>query len=241
MHTAVSIPQDYIFQPKTNSNRFVAFFDILGFKSIVEKYPAQEVVDKIKNLLIPSLNQSVNSVWIADKVKYISVSDSIILYTVDDSEVSCMNMFIACNKIMKEAFDIGFPLRGAISYGEFVVDDNVFVGKAYNDAVEYEKVQKWSGCVVTPSCLNIKHQYHLTPNPFDVYTTEYDCPIGKQKQKMNVMSMWVQWHEQGKPCVDDYFPEVDLNMDKSQLSDISYKIENTREFYENVKCKVSLS
>lgn len=92
IHTGVSMPQDYIFQPKISSNRFVAFFDILGFKSIVDKYPAQEVVDKIKNLLLPSLNQSVNSVWIADKVKYISVSDSIILYTVDDSEVSCMNM-----------------------------------------------------------------------------------------------------------------------------------------------------
>lgn len=92
VHTGVIMPQDYIFQPKTSSNRFVAFFDILGFKSIVAEYPAQEVVDKIKNLLIPSLNQSVNSVWNADKVKYISVSDSIILYTVDDSEVSCMNM-----------------------------------------------------------------------------------------------------------------------------------------------------
>lgn len=46
------------------------------------------------------------------------------------------------------------PFRGAIGYGDLIVDsdDGIFVGEAIEDAYRAEQSQAWLGCILTQEC-----------------------------------------------------------------------------------------
>ncbi|MCB2426785.1 hypothetical protein [Methylophaga pinxianii] len=46
----------------------------------------------------------------------------------------------------------GFLLRGAISVGDFLHDENTLIGPAITDSAEWFEEADWFGCITTPSC-----------------------------------------------------------------------------------------
>jgi hypothetical protein len=232
-HEATILDTNHILKPLTNDKKFVAFFDILGFSNIVRKRDIKILSTIITEVLLPGIEDSVQGVYIPDKVKISNVSDSIILYTIDDSVNSCLLLLIACNKLMSTCFKIQFPLRGAVAYGEFIADDKHFVGKALVDAVDYEKKQQWSGCLVTPDCAEtIKNSYYVSRNPLDMQTIDYQVPLkcGERVKYYYALRMWVDLIGDTNIDVKKYFPVSD-NLGENELS----KQQNTQEFINFVK------
>jgi hypothetical protein len=84
-------------------------------------------------------------------VEYAYFSDSILLWCPLAREY--VSAFLSrCLEVFCESLALGMPLRGAITWGEAVLDreKSVFLGDPLAQAVELEKVQEWLGVMVAP-------------------------------------------------------------------------------------------
>jgi len=138
-----------------SGNRFVAFFDLLGFSSWIDDEGSLEVFTYVRgflNLMIrASLPGSVvhpdMSVELTESnMGFINFSDSIVFYSRDDSEECFETMLKVCGEFMNGVIcGPSRMMRGAIAHGEFFADpaSNAYVGKALIDAYRLEEAQDW--------------------------------------------------------------------------------------------------
>ena len=145
------------------TKRTVAFIDILGFKGIVDASSADELGEKFTNVIgktLPALNGKIGDFpneptffpnYPRDRPYCISFafSDSIILISNDESEESCLALLIYSLRVSQILIGYGFPVRGAITFGEMYVDreNSLFLGKALTRAYTVEQRQNWIGLV----------------------------------------------------------------------------------------------
>ena len=152
----------------TEGERFVAFFDILGFSSWVESTGSKEVFTYVRgfyNLMVRSslpgsiVNQDMSVELHKSDIGYINFSDSIFFYSVDDSYQCLKTMLRVCGEFMNVVIcGPSRMLRGAIAHGEFYADPeaNAYVGKALIDAYRLEEEQDWLGLSLHESVEKIK-------------------------------------------------------------------------------------
>ncbi len=96
----------------------------------------------------------------------IQFSDTHVFYTEDASEdafeiiIKSSLVFMLMAAIRKHPY---LPLRGAINYGDFRVDqeNSIFVGKALRDAYVFEKSQEWMGCFLSDLCYEQVKNYEI--------------------------------------------------------------------------------
>lgn len=157
--------------------RYVAFFDILGFKNWIESEGSRNVFEYIRrflNLMIRSSlpNSKVNSDMSVNvgesNIFYINFSDSIVFYTKDDTYDSFSTIIKVCAQFINIVIcGPSRSIRGAISVGEFYADpeSNAFVGQALIDAYHLEEQQDWLGVCLhndiidTPNFLKAKNEF----------------------------------------------------------------------------------
>ena len=114
----------------TEGERFVAFFDILGFSSWVESVGSKEVFTYVRgfyNLMVRSslpgsiVNQDMSVKLQKSDIGYINFSDSIFFYSVDDSYQCLKPMLRVCGEFMNVVIcGPSRMLRGAISMESFM-------------------------------------------------------------------------------------------------------------------------
>ncbi len=56
-----------------------------------------------------------------------------------------------CAVLLRQMFDVGLPLRGCVSFGEFFIQDTYFAGQPIIDAYQHSESLDLSGCVLAPS------------------------------------------------------------------------------------------
>jgi hypothetical protein len=56
-----------------------------------------------------------------------------------------------CAVLLRQMFDVGLPLRGGVSFGEFFIQDTYFAGQPIIDAYRHSESLELSGCVLAPS------------------------------------------------------------------------------------------
>jgi hypothetical protein len=154
---------------------FLGFFDILGYTQIILNNnihkTAQFVSDTLVN--IPhDINQALltrdapngngesngeSREWEAmlDKVKWVVFSDSILLSMPFDPHgdtIYILHHYLAfatvCASLLNRTFRAGFPIRGAISVGEFFIEDRCFAGRPIISAYALAQALELSGCVL---------------------------------------------------------------------------------------------
>lgn len=129
-------------QKKTN--RFVLFYDILGFKDIVSRRSHDDVLNKLESLNDALKNYSGEKLETAlgkynvqkDQVHIVIFSDSIIVFTKSDESVDAFTVLGVAHAIHTTALASGLAIKGAISYGEVSVDleRSIFFGQPIIDA-----------------------------------------------------------------------------------------------------------
>ena len=141
-----------------NEKRAVAYFDILGFKAKIANTPLEKLSSDYEKIITYTNGEYFveNGMIINKDVchRYI-FSDSIFLFAFDDTEASFID-FLAYSWRMMQLFIVsGFPLRGAITYGEIYAntEKNIFLGKAISDCVLLENKQNWIGAIVSDSVI----------------------------------------------------------------------------------------
>ena len=133
--------------------RAIAYFDILGFKAKVENIPLDQLSQRYEQITKQTDGEfSIKDGEIVSKqvcCRYI-FSDSIFLIAQEDTEQSFVDLFSYAWRMMQMFIAAGFPLRGAITYGDIYVnfEKNIFLGKAISEAAVLEGQQDWIGAVV---------------------------------------------------------------------------------------------
>ncbi len=160
-------------------NRWVAFFDILGFANMVKN--TKNSIDDYH--MLEKYNQAVESLRKTKGYKEGSIckawfSDSFILYSKDDSAVHYTWLSLCARQFICDCIDDHIPLRGAISFGPLLVDseEKVIIGKALIEAYEESEMQDWIGLILTKSAINKIKKYGLS-HPDHVNFVKVGIPI----------------------------------------------------------------
>jgi hypothetical protein len=151
-------------------NSFVAFFDILGFKNLVEKNSHEDLIEIYRESLYVSLDLTdkfTNPIYTAispeeekqsSSIKIFVISDSIILVQENLTILGLYFLIARCQILLGTSLSDGIPLRGAISYGPVSIIENrgtTIVGRGLTRAYTLEASQNWSGGMIDPECFKI--------------------------------------------------------------------------------------
>lgn len=137
------------YNPNHLRNRWVAYFDLLGTKALINSGRYIEVFRSYKN----ALKRSKTQLKSYDNLFRIFFSDTFIIFSKDDTPDSFASIESISRWFMFFLIQAEIPLRGAIACGEFYADDSeqIFFGKALIEAYEYAEQQDWIGLIFTPS------------------------------------------------------------------------------------------
>lgn len=136
--------------------RFVAFFDIMGFKKRVYKdhddlvdrmgYLQQIIgaiegvatkeIEKRNKSITEQVGKNLDEIVIRSYARAVIFSDSILVYTEDDSLSSMYHIFSISGAIAGRAYESDLPLKGAISLGKFTAnfEKSLYIGKPLIEA-----------------------------------------------------------------------------------------------------------
>nr|MDA3939567.1 hypothetical protein [Spirochaetia bacterium] len=128
---------------------------MLGFSHQLSTVPIKELYKTYSDFIDEARNRTFYGTESTDgRTNFASAqifSDSIILVSNKVDDVFNVNNFIgAIHFILEIGFKKNFPLRGAISIGNFILDKerDIFLSKCFPKIVKYESKQEWTGCVI---------------------------------------------------------------------------------------------
>jgi len=124
------------------NDRFVVFLDIMGFKDFVARRSHEDVYNMMMNLFdsksyVARKFKNVTEPTFMDKELYTaSFSDSIVLFSKDNSAESLDVITSSAAYIMHDALLKDIPIKGAMAYGKISVDkeNQIYFGQALIDA-----------------------------------------------------------------------------------------------------------
>lgn len=168
------------YQSEYTKLRYVAFLDVLGFSNIVNSGSAENVYYTLENLLDQEWVES-----LTPKLKTHIFSDSIIIFSEDDSFESAEQIIQFCGALHGNAFACGTLIKGAISFGLFTADHtkNIYFGKPLIDAYNLE-------LEIHASTILLHHSFELRIQSFtdlNTYHKTIETPMkGYSTQHANV-------------------------------------------------------
>lgn len=136
--------------------RYVAHFDMLGMARLSLKKPdaAWSAICNLARAKEESLNLVIEitstKTLIRDRIKSITFSDTIIVFTLRDEVEDLYAIIILCTQLFADALKYNIPLRGGISHGIFFVnfDHNLYAGPALVNAYNIGEYAQWLGIMV---------------------------------------------------------------------------------------------
>lgn len=133
---------------------YVALLDVLRFRALISGDRSRERIDEYLACLKNRMDLS--------EVQYIVFSDSLVLSMTEDKPASFLLLVAECSRLIAELLSYDIPIRGTITYGQFVrtqVRESIFLaGRAVVDAYEFEQAQDWVGVMIAPNAVRkIEH------------------------------------------------------------------------------------
>ena len=183
--------------PITN-NRFLAYFDIMGFKDLIyrnDHAKVEGIIDKMTECV-----EAINSV--ADEhinngnpemaVKPAMFSDSVIFVSQSDDIVdACYTIFVA-SCFMWSMFDNEIPIKGALAYGRFTADfeKSKFFGRPLVDAYLLAEEVHFYGAVLHHTIENFLHgKTHKSLDLIQPHLKKKPVPM----KGGNIAHLFVDW------------------------------------------------
>jgi hypothetical protein len=167
---------------KDTAYRYIAFFDILGFKEMVLRNSHESIKKKLL-LLNTEVNELEKKMIALKKVnpdyhpiKISLFSDSIVIFSHDNTKNSLALTIAASQIILAFALNNKIPIKGALSYGEVTADFKraLFFGKAIIDAYLLQDELLLYGAIFHHS---IEKQINKIQYIDELSFGEYCCPL----------------------------------------------------------------
>lgn len=142
------------------NKRLLLYFDILGFREMVNAGEAE----KVRTVLSLALNHAdeqadKRSAKLGSRVETIYFSDTILIHLDETgfSDKAFRQLRFAATALTRALLAENVPISGVLTYGDFVVSrvgdsrKPVYFGKALIDAYDRDKQEKWLGVLVGPT------------------------------------------------------------------------------------------
>ena len=180
-------------------NRLIAFLDVLGFSARLEAEAPADVValyctfiDEANTKIFHQVNELHQTAAVSNFAASKFVFDSVVLvsHPINDPH-NVSNFVFAATLLLERGFTTKFPLRGAISLGDYVesIDHGVFVSPDFKSLFASEQNLDWSGCSILQKAetvvLSSLHGSAIHPESARRNHPVVHCavPIKNQKQK----------------------------------------------------------
>lgn len=148
----------------TGNLSFILYLDILGFSQLC----TTESPEKIYNIVNRLVEKG--HLWENRDLGYkvIYFSDTILFYQKQELPIrqAFDDIYIIASKITTTLLSENIPVRGSITFGEFIArlnstgDTNLFYGKALIEAVNLEKTVNWIGVCISETAINVLEKEH---------------------------------------------------------------------------------
>lgn len=218
----------------------ITFLDVLGWKGVWQRKneaigDLESIVKAIKNKAKTKERgiQTTDRI-ISKETTVMIVSDTIVLFTEADFDNAKDKIELhgeLCAEAIPLSIKKGLPLRGATSFGEVIISDsnNIFAGKAIDEAASWHEKAEWIGVYLTPSA-NFLFSSNLSK-----FWIEYTPPL--KDKALNYQTHSVVWFS--KETIDEFINEV--KKDFTQLApifpEIVSKFTNTIDYIKEFKNK----
>lgn len=217
-------------------NKFIAFFDVLGFKNLVEKNSHETLMSIYEDALCDTVFQisrtgidlyknDETAVKSLENIKKHIISDSIILIQNDFSHRGFFFLILQCRVLLSVCMDQGIPLRGAISLGPVSILENfgtTIVGKGLTNAYTLESIQNWSGAIIDDSCFEIhpgdKFFLEIMNNHGNPLVVDYKVPTKNSENREYRVINWTSEKESLKKIEKSFSQHgKEINTEKEKL------------------------
>ncbi|MCL2165648.1 MAG: hypothetical protein FWH55_14960 [Oscillospiraceae bacterium] len=212
----------------------VTFLDVLGWKGIWQKEDnahraLYDLIDETqeKATSVSTMYSNTEIVRGASsgeikrgkkcKTDVLSISDTITLFTEGTPRNALAIHSHICSWLLERALSQGIPLRGAISYGRYIVEGNIMIGYAVDEAASWHEETNWIGVILTPTA-----QIMIKDN-VESPIIEYDRIPFKRTERN--LKLCVNWHFEDREKLNE------IILAKGPLTpEIAPKYLNTIEF-----------
>ncbi len=211
------------------TNRYVAYFDVMGFKEMVLRTPHDEVYEMMKNIR-KTIEEKRQEMFDLSKERIIEIttySDSIIVYSKDETSLGAFIYTISA--LTGDLLSEGIPHKGAAAFGKMTVDTekSIFFGQPLIDAYLLQEELAFYGVVAHGT---LEQEITATKGLVLALTTNYPCQFKRGNAKHVVICpIWVSGIPTVKECVDQVCESVKRMRYKASGSVRSY-IDNTESY-----------
>lgn len=138
--------------------KYVAFLDILGFKSKLNTFSTHDKAINYISRFSSIVYKEFVKLKATNNVKGYIISDSVILYSTNIEPKSLMNLMNLINNICRAAFKANILIRGGLAKGDFDrvpaselenLEKGLIVGEAFVKAFSQERFAKVIGIIVS--------------------------------------------------------------------------------------------
>lgn len=240
-------------------NKFIAFFDVLGFKNLVDKNSHETLMNIYEGALYDTVVQisqtgidlykdDSTAVKSLENIKKYIISDSIILIQNDFSHRGFFFLILQCRVLLTVCMNEGIPLRGAISLGPVSILENfgtTIVGKGLTNAYMLESIQNWSGAIIDDSCFQIhpgdEAFLEIMNNHDNPLVVDYEVPTKNSEIRKYRVINWTSERESFKTIEKSFTQhgkEINSEKEKSIISntiDFVKFCNRKRPFFKKIK------
>ena len=169
------------------TKRFVCYLDIMGFKDMVMRNSHDSIYKMLDDL--SKKRDSIDNAqhlpqpYEKDSLKTVSFSDSIVIFTKNDTK-DCLELLTrATSWLFANAIESGIPLKGAISHGELSVNISrqIFFGQPLIDAYLLEEEVEFYGIVIHNTVEKILNELNTSLISIEKYK---DCVVPLKSGKI---------------------------------------------------------
>ena len=171
----------------------VTFLDVLGWKGIWQQNDTaiEALYSLIKSTVVEAaiISQEYENIkefrGKSEITKVLSISDTIAFFTSGPSDKAVEIQAKVCSLLLPYALEQELPLRGAISYGEYTIKDNIMLGYAVDEAASWHEFTDWIGVVLSPSA-----QMKVNDKAIQKITSYEKIPYKRNEKNLNLCVDW---------------------------------------------------
>lgn len=225
-------------QWNSTANRYIAFIDIMGFTNYVYRNNHAAVKKRMKKLHTITISNENDIKCIAKElcniheiIRTVIFSDSIILFSIDDSVESLEYILLASQDLLTSCLEAKIPVKGAISHGTITADfdKSLYFGKGLIDAYSLEGILEMYGII-----LDEKVEKRLKRSAFSYKS--YCCIKKVPTKSGHIRHIAIDWINWAKNL--DKNPIEMIEQFYSQTSGHPRKyIDNTIDFIRSAECE----
>lgn len=193
----------------SSTNRFLAFFDIMGFKDFIYRNQHEVVrqrMDKVHETISP-LKRNAKNILTSDEIdvdsdeykeygfiRPIVFSDSVVLVSNPENEHDANGILLAATYFLAKCIQQGIPIKGAITHGLMNSDfqKSLHFGVPLIDAYLLQEELAFYGCILDSTAETKFKQLNILE---DRYIDKYKSPLKSGKVSHYVLN-WVNVYKE---------------------------------------------